>query len=37
MHSRYPFPSDTTVRNTLVKLYAEMYDTLKDELVVGYI
>jgi hypothetical protein len=37
MHSRYQLPSDTTVRNTLAKLYAEMYDTLKEELAVSYI
>ncbi|KAJ6614974.1 hypothetical protein B0H10DRAFT_1712066, partial [Mycena sp. CBHHK59/15] len=33
MHSRYELPSDTTVRNTLAKMYTEMYDTLKSELV----
>ncbi|KAJ6625138.1 hypothetical protein B0H10DRAFT_2212148 [Mycena sp. CBHHK59/15] len=32
MHSRYELPSDTTVHNTLAKMYTEMYDTLISEL-----
>lgn len=35
MQSRYQLPSDTTVRNTLAKMYTEMYDTLKSELAVS--
>ncbi|KAF8212594.1 hypothetical protein K438DRAFT_2167282, partial [Mycena galopus ATCC 62051] len=32
--SRFGLPSDTTVRNTLAKLFCEMFETLKSELAV---
>lgn len=32
MQSRFQLPTDTTVRNTLAKTYAEMFETLKTEL-----
>ncbi|KAJ7150500.1 hypothetical protein C8R43DRAFT_887357, partial [Mycena crocata] len=32
MQSRFTLPSDTTVRNTLAKIYAEMFENLKTEL-----
>lgn len=33
--SRFSLPSDTTVRNTLAKLFCEMFETLKSELAVS--
>lgn len=33
--SRFGLPSDTTVRNTLAKLYCEMFETIKSELAVS--
>jgi hypothetical protein len=35
MGSRFGLPSDTTVRNTLAKLYCEMFETIKSELAVS--
>lgn len=37
MQSHFLLPSDTTVRNTLYKIYAEMYETVKAELRVSEI
>lgn len=36
MQSRFLLPSDTTVRNSLAKIYAEMYAQVKNELKVSH-
>lgn len=36
MQSRYLLPSDTTVRNTLTKMYIDMYALVKSELAVVF-
>lgn len=36
MKSRFVLPTDTTVRNTLFKIFQELYDKVKNELKVGH-